>query len=460
MAGIGFELKKILKEDSIFSIMRVYGYSAVLSAGPWIISMVAIIVIGLVNIYNFKNPGQTVEFQVIVTYSIAIAASSLMTGMLQLPFTRYIADRIYDGDNDLVMPIFFGTLALNLGGSFLIVMALVLYLFPNQSLLFVILAISTFVIMSCVWIANILAASLKKYKLVVSFYLSSYGIILLLSFYIGSSIENLMFCFLIGTTILFISLFFLIIEAYPSKEAITFEFLEKHENKEFYWSLGFAGLFFNLGVWIDKFIFWYHPLTGYYVLDNMKASLVYDMPIFLAYLSIIPGMAIFFYRLEVDFAEKYDLFFNAVRDGGTLRRIKEFKQDMVTSIRISLREILIVQGIISFILLISSEFIFEQLKIPLLYKNLFNIDIVGVQLQLGFMSMLAVLHYINKKYETLYLSLAFVILNIIFTLLSIYLGAEYYGYGFAIATLIVFIASILVIRDALDELDYETFMFI
>jgi len=457
MAGIGFELKKILKEDSIFSIMKVYGYSALLSAGPWIISMVTIVAIGLVNIYNFHNTGQTIEFQVVVTYSIAMAASLLITGFLQLPFTRYIADRIYDGDENLVMPIFFGVLALNIVISLIFVVPFVNYLFYNQSLLFIVLAISTFMVMSCVWIANILAASLKKYKLVVSFYLIAYLIIYIMSYYLGSSIENLMFCFFVGTTLLFIALFFLIINAYPSKESMTFKFLS---DGKFYWSLGFAGLFFNLGIWIDKFIFWYHPLTGYNVLDNMRASLVYDMPIFLAYLSIIPGMAIFFYRLEVDFAEKYDLFFNAVRDGGTLGRIKQFKYDMIFSIRISLREILIIQGIISLLLLISSEYIFEQLKIPLLYKNLFNIDIIGVQLQLGLMSMLAVLHYINKRYETLYLSLAFVILNLIFTLISINLGPEFFGYGFAMATLIVFIASVAVIRKALKELDYETFMFI
>ena len=34
MAGIGFELRKILKEDRLLSLTKVYGYSAILSSGP------------------------------------------------------------------------------------------------------------------------------------------------------------------------------------------------------------------------------------------------------------------------------------------------------------------------------------------------------------------------------------------------------------------------------------------
>ena len=42
MAGIGFELRKILKEDRLLSLGKVYGYSAILSSGPWVISILAI----------------------------------------------------------------------------------------------------------------------------------------------------------------------------------------------------------------------------------------------------------------------------------------------------------------------------------------------------------------------------------------------------------------------------------
>ena len=132
MAGIGFELKKILKEDSIFSIMKVYGYSAMLSAGPWIISMVTIIAIGLINLYNYNNTGATNQFQVIVTYSNAIAASLVATGFLQLPFTRYIADTIFAGEEVLVTPIMLGILVINMVVGLILVIPYVNYLFYSH----------------------------------------------------------------------------------------------------------------------------------------------------------------------------------------------------------------------------------------------------------------------------------------------------------------------------------------
>ena len=47
----------------------------------------------------------------------------------------------------------------------------------------------------------------------------------------------------------------------------------------------------------------------------LRSSLIYDLPIFLAYLAVIPGMAVFLLRIETDFAEAHGRFFDAVRGG-------------------------------------------------------------------------------------------------------------------------------------------------
>ncbi len=55
MAGIGFQLKKILEERSLTSVLKTFGYSGILSSGPWVISMVIILGIGLTNIFFFHE---------------------------------------------------------------------------------------------------------------------------------------------------------------------------------------------------------------------------------------------------------------------------------------------------------------------------------------------------------------------------------------------------------------------
>jgi uncharacterized membrane protein len=61
--------------------------------------------------------------------------------------------------------------------------------------------------------------------------------------------------------------------------------------------------------------------------------------VFLSYLSIIPGMAVFLVRIETDFVEYYDKFFDAVRGGGSLDYIESMRNEMVYAIQAGLGEI-------------------------------------------------------------------------------------------------------------------------
>ena len=182
------------------------------------------------------------------------------------------------------------------------------------------------------------------------------------------------------------------------------------------------------------------------------------MPIFLAYLSILPGMAIFFFRLEADFAEKYDLYYDAVRSGGTLGMIKKYRNDMTAIVRHAIHEILMVQGIVDIILFLTADKLFNLLHISTLYLGLFYILTIGALLQLAFMSILAILYYLDRKKSAMWLSIAFFILNGLLTWLSIDMGTAMYGYGYTVSLLIVFTFGVLVIRDEMNRLNYETFM--
>jgi len=455
MAGIGFELRKILKEDRLLSLAKVYGYSAILSSGPWVISIIAILLVGFVSLANYGPTSNVYRFQVVITYAIALASSLIITGIIQLPFTRYIADLIFNHKEDEILPSFFGAifLAWLLGLPFIV--PFYLWMFEGQSYVFIVGTVATFLVLCAVWISSILATSLKYYKGVVWSYFIAYTLIVVVSIFFGDTIEKLIYIFFIGNALLLVALMTLIIKSYNATIFLKIDFFLA---KNFYWTLAFAGLFYNLGAWVDKIIFWYHPATGYAVLGRLHASIVYDIPIFLSYLSILPGMAIFFFRLEADFAEKYDLYYDAVRNGGTLQLIKTYRDEMVNIIRHAMHEIIIIQGIVDIILFLSAPQIFALLKIPQLYLGLFYVLTIGAMLQLAFMSVLAILYYLDRKKVAMWLSIAFFVLNTLLTLLSIDIGPAMYGYGYAVSLLIVFAASIIVLRNEMERLNYETFM--
>ncbi len=456
MAGIGFELKKLLRKGTLSSMLHTYALSAALSSGPWVISMIVIMLVGFVSFSISAETMESTEFQSIVTYVLMLASSLIFSSFFQLPFTRFVADRIFEKKEHLVLPNFFGLLIVLFGAGFVIILPFSLWLFEHQSNFFILLFITTFLVLNGVWISNILATSLRFFRITILAYLISYSLIFLLSLFLKSGgKEGMLIAFLIGNLLLLIMLVMAIIYHYPSHHLVRFDFFDK---KRFYYRLGITGLFYNLAIWIDKIIFWYSPVTGNVVLDNLHASIVYDMPIFLAYLAIIPGMAIFFYRLEADFSENYDRYFDAVRGEGTLARIRQERYDMIGTIRIALREILIIQGIFNLILLMVSEPLFAMLRIPQLYLGLFYIDLLGTQLQLAFMSVLAILFYLDRQREAMVLSILFFVFNALFSWISIALGPYFFGYGFAVAVLTVFVIAVLWLRYVMQRLEYETYM--
>ena len=131
---------------------------------------------------------------------------------------------------------------------------------------------------------------------------------------------------------------------------------------------------------------------------------------------------------------------------------------MVEVIRHAIHEILMMQGIIDIILFLTAPTMFEILHIPQLYLGLLYILSIAAMLQIAFMSVLAILYYLDRKRVAMWLCVSFFVSNAVFTLISIELGPAMFGYGYTLSLLLMFTSSLIVIRNEMDRLDYETFM--
>ena len=52
---------------------------------------------------------------------------------------------------------------------------------------------------------------------------------------------------------------------------VAFDFLDR---RQVFVSLLLTGLCYNLGIWIDKFIFWFNPSTSDLVIGPLRASIL------------------------------------------------------------------------------------------------------------------------------------------------------------------------------------------
>ncbi|MBX0312615.1 MAG: exopolysaccharide Pel transporter PelG, partial [Sulfurihydrogenibium sp.] len=357
-----------------------------------------------------------------------------------------------------VLPNLIGNMLLNMILAFIISLIFSVIFFKEQGAAFIILYVLIFTIMCGLWIVNVVLTGFKSYKFIVFSFAVAYITFFLLALYMARyDLTGLMFSFFVGQAALFFLLLGYFIKTHYSDKIISFDFFDRHK---IYISLIFSGFFYNLGIWIDKFIFWFYPDTSIQILGPIRASIVYDIPMFLAYIAIAPGMAVFFLKLETEFADYYDRYYRAVREGATLNKIYQFGDNMILSARSVIFDTLRIQGIAFVFFLIFDTLLFKIFKLSLLYIPLFHVLMVGTYLQLIFMTLLAILNYFDRRREALYLSILFAVSNAVFTYVSILLGPYFYGYGYVLSLFISDLLAIILLRRFLDEIHYQTFMLI
>lgn len=454
MAGIGFELRKLLERDSLSGVLQAYLYASIIGAGPWVLSIVGILVIGLLS-GAVGGPGLLVsQFQVSVTY--LIAASLILTGFVQLAFTRFIADRLYEKQEAIVLPNFNGVSALVTTVSGCLGLAAITFLFRAESVLYRLLMLTGFVMLSNIWVATIFLSGLKQYKQILLLYALGYGVTVASALVLRPlGLEGLLLGFVLGHGVMLLGMVLLVARSYPAEKFIAFDFAKRGA---MFGSLILVGFLYNLGVWLDKIMFWYAPGTGAPVIGPLHASVIYDLPVFLAYLSILPGMAVFLVRMETDFVEYYEQFYDAVRTGATLGRLEDLRNEMVYTIRRGLFEIVKVQTIATLAIFVAGPALLRLLGIPQLYLPLLYIDVVGAGLQVVLLGLMNVFFYLDKRRIVLGLTALFALLNGLFTWATLQLGVAWYGYGFAGAVFVTVFIAFEVLDRRLETLEYETFM--
>lgn len=454
MAGIGFEIRKLLRKESYTGLLQAYAYAGIISSGPWVLSIVGILVIGLMSATVVVPNVLITQFQVSVTY--LMLSSLIFTGAVQLGFTRFIADRLFEKKDEAVLPNFNGVLlAVMASGGVLALLALLL-LFPEQSDIYRVLMLAGFVVLCGIWVATIFLSGMKLYKQIVQLFALGYAITVAAAYALRPlGMEGLLFGFVLGHFVLFTGMILMTLRHYPSSRFISFDFARRGA---MFPTLIATGFIYNLGIWADKLLFWFNPDTSQAVIGPLRASLIYDMPIFLAYLAIIPGMAVFLVRIETDFVEYYTKFYDAVRDGGSLDYIEHMRDEMVFTIRQGIYEIVKIQAMAVLAVFVAGPALLDVFGISRLYLPLLYVDVVAAGLQVVLLGVLNVFFYLDKRAEVLLLTSLFLVLNVALTAMTQLAGAPFYGYGFALALLATVLVAMLLLDGKLQRLEYETFM--
>ena len=226
MAGIGFELRKLLKRNSYAGLLQAYLYAGVISSGAWVLSIVGVLVIGVMSLSTVEPDFLITQFQVSVTH--LMVASLVLTGAVQLAFTRYIADRLFEKKGELVLPNFNGMLMVVMIVAGTSGIALLFTLFVGTGTIYQLLMLCGFNVLCCIWVTTLFLSGMKLYRTIVAMYAMGYSLSVAAALLLRPfGLEGLLGGFVFGHFLMLMGMMSLIYRTYPSRSFVAFDFMKK-----------------------------------------------------------------------------------------------------------------------------------------------------------------------------------------------------------------------------------------
>ena len=449
MAGIGFQLQKLIEDESFLKKAKAYIYASIITSGPWILSIICLGFIGLLS-GKFLPSGKFVEVSITIVYTFAF--SLVFTGPIQFTLTRYLADKEYLKQKDKMLSALFSALGVSITVS--LMLSVPWYALGSGSMTYRITGVVLFAVVCSVWTMMDFLSCSKNYSGIIAAFFIGSAVSLILSPVIGRfyGTDGSLAGYALGQFFILCSLLYFIIKEFPFNGFYNKEFFKYFRLFPY---IFFTGLFYNLGLWIDKFIGWF--FLGSPVYGIFRAYNIYDTPVFIAYLSIIPSLAYFLIQSETRFYLVHRRFFDSITNE-RLQNIIQYKTDLITVLKNSIFKLFVIQLVSS-----GAGFIFADLIgawFGLLPESVTILRILFFAAggQVMFLYIIIFLMYFDMSKLGFYLTALFFALNLVLNLAALYFPLGPMGTGYLIAISLSFFTGLGLLLYSVSDIEYNIFM--
>lgn len=461
MAGIGFQLQKMFQEDYFSSRAKAYGFTILLTSGPWLITIAVLTFLQWgMNYYNIDL--RTRELFV-VSISYTFIFSQVIYFSLQLVVTRYIADLFYAGKIEDVAATSVGLAKVTCG------LALILWL--PFALLTPIpfwydwLVLILFLVMNLIWVLFLYSTATKEYmNIVYAFFFG--GLITVVVFWvlpIGDLVRSLpvikgaalmLGIFTFGMLVTLLWLLYHLFISFPDRPLHNQWGFVRYTYK--YPDLLLTGVFYSLGLWVSNWIIWFSE-GSVNVLHTFRYHPDYDTALFWSFLTIIPTMMTFIVSIETRFYKKYWTFYGFVNEGGSLDQIQESKKVMIRVLKEEVIRLIRTQGLFTLLVLLLLPRFVTWFEWSADFFELMPITLVAV-FSISLVLTLSLLHlYFDDRRGACITTFIFFVITFVLTLLLLPLGFDWYGVGIAVGASFSFTFGGLRLISYVGEADFHIF---
>ncbi len=450
MAGIGFKLQNLLKDESFISRIKAYSYAAVISSGPWIYSLLSFLA---VSFFVTSESGMDKIFQVSVIYVFAF--SQVISGAFQLGATRIIADYIYESRFEMIPGVYLGAIACL--APLLAIFAAAVFSGAGIGAAYALISSILFVLTGLIWIQLIILTACRDFKTITYQFAIGFIISSAISITLGTRFGLIFYLagFTAGILYIFRAMHIQILTEFKSRASKVRSAPGISKINKYLPLIG-VGFLFNAGIWADKFVFWF--IGGNRVCGFLYENSVYDRMNLVLIVILIPVMAVFTLTVETDFYVKFRNFYKSIVEKESLDSINLNLSNMKRSIFKGANSILKVTLPLAFLIMVFSRQIIETLKMPVEYQLNWCVFTLAAVIHAFFMLSLILLMYYDFLSYTLRAVIVFFTANVTINLLgALFIGPKFMGYGFLIAVTAGFSAGAYYLKDAIDNLLYHTF---
>ncbi|MBN1699225.1 MAG: exopolysaccharide Pel transporter PelG [Spirochaetales bacterium] len=432
MAGIGFVLQKVLKEGGMTSLIKVALSGAIVVAGPWILSIIGIFFIGEFAPYAIAESHNL--FIAIIIYSYAF--SLFLFGGIHYIFTRHISDLIYEKkDREAgAALIIYSTIVIICSACIATITLSLLNLgHIRLHMLFKAASVLLFVSVNLIWLLMIFISLVNRYLHIFFTYLAGTIVSFVGVFILGRhfSAGGAMAGFAFGQFLIVVFLY--IISFLQFKPG---NFRNIHIGRYFrqYVFLFLSGMFYYWGMWIDKMVFW--VFKGFRVGNTFfRLFDSYDIPVYFANLTMIPGLIYFVVISETDFFVHLTSFLRTLHYS-IYNKIQEKKKRMIRSMKNGLIEQTLFQAIFTFVIILLAGDIARYLTDGM-DTSIFRITLGAVFFHLLLLTISIFLYYIQLYRQAFIASLVFFTVNFFGSLVIVASGTSgFFGLSYLAAGII------------------------
>ena len=454
MAGIGFELKKLFRRKGLFASLRAYGYAGVICTGPMLLGIA--LQMGILLLCSWAGADRSQQDLLVCMITYTLLFSLTVTSFFSMPVTRYLADMLYEEQEQTILPSFWGSGTLMLAGG--CVLYGVFLLFSGATLLQGLLCLWLFAEMILNWNGMSYLTAIKDYKGILYSFLAAialaFGMGYLLVFVLGAPVlEGMLFAVAMGYGLMMVWDVVLLYRYFPQSGESPWTFLRWVDR---FLPLAFTGLCTNIGLFSHLVICWLGPV-GVQVKGLFYGAPYYDVPALIAFLSILVTSVNFVVSVEVNFYPKYRDYYSLFNDGGVVGDIVTAEEEMLAVLSRELRFTALKQLFVT-AAVISLESVLLDL-LPLGFNDLmhgyFRTLCVGYGLYAVGNTVLLILLYFTDYLGAVTAAAVFAITASGLTLLSMFFNTAFYGYGFLIGAAVFYLVAVLRLDAFTGNLPYR-----